>query len=75
MCAVFWIFEPPLCQLGSYAEADDSGDIFGASAFAQFLRADEHWFDSRATAQHERADTFGAVHLVGGTDEHIDGES
>ena len=69
-------------EFGGFAEADDSGDVFGAGAALAFVgAAEEERLDLGSAADVEGADSLGRVHLVAGDGEqvaadllHVDGE-
>src|SRR5271163_108198 len=59
-------------EFRSLAEADDSGDVFGAGAALAFVGpAEEERLKLGAAVDVESADALRAVHLVGGDGEQV----
>ena len=59
-------------EFGGFAEADDSGDVFGTGAALAFVgAAEEERLDLGSAADVEGSDSLGRVHLVAGDGEQI----
>ena len=67
------VLQPGLRDLGGFAEAYDSGYVFGSgAALALVGAAVHHRGEADVAADEEDADTLGGVHLVAGDGEEID---
>ncbi len=64
--------EPGGGEFCGFAEADDAGYVFGASAALALVRAAvQHGGEAHVAADEESADAFGGVDLVAGEGEEV----